>query len=245
MTTADPFRRKLEHVITLPHDRWTKVAGIFSTSRDIPAGTQIMTEGEPVAEDVLVESGWATRERLLSGGERQVIGFVLPGDLSRHAPLTSSRADHTLRALSPLRVRRIDQTAWAALQREDPAIADAAWWLAAHDAAILKEHVVALGRRAAPARVHYLVWELAQRLALVGLGSGGTFEFPVSQEVLADAVGMTPRHLGRVMARLHDDGVIRFRNGTLTILDHPRLTAEADCRAEYLALLPGARARES
>lgn len=242
MTTAGPFRRKLEHAITLPRDRWETVAGIFGPLREVSAGTQLMTEGEPVTEDILIEDGWATRERLLSDGERQVIGFVLPGDLSRHGPLTPVRADHTLCTLGPVRVRRIDRAAWTVLQREDPAIAEAAWWLAAHETAILKEHVVALGRRTAPARVLYLVWELSQRLSIVGLGSDGTFEFPVSQEVLADAVGMTPRHLGRVMAKLHDDGVIRFRNGSLTILDHPRLAAEADCRAEYLALLPGARA---
>jgi CRP-like cAMP-binding protein len=216
------------------------VDGIFGPVRDIPTGTLLMTEGDPVGEDVMIETGWAARERLLSDGERQIVGFVLPGDLSRHGALTRARADHTLRALGPVRVRRIDRAGWRALQLDIPAIADAAWWLAAHEAAILKEHVVALGRRSATARVLYLVWELSQRLSLVGMGSDGTFDFPASHEVLADAVGMTPRHLGRVMAKLHDDGVIRFRNGSLTILDQPRLHAEADCRLEYLGLLPPA-----
>lgn len=239
MAEIYPLLQKLDHAVVLSHRQQEVLDGLLSPPVSVPGGAVLVAEGEHVNGGFVILRGWAVRERLLDTGGRQIISFLVPGDLSHYSAVRSRYSDHTLTALGPVTLRRFTAEHLFSAMLEDPDLNTALWWLAGLEAAILKEHVVALGRRSARARVLYLVWELWRRLTLVGQAHDGHFDFPASQEVLADAVGMTSRHLGRVMARLHDDGIIRFKNGRLSILDHARLMAEADCRDEHLSLTPG------
>lgn len=245
MSAADPFLRRLAHTLAEPPARMTRLDSLLDPPEAVRAGATLAVEAEPLKAPFVLTAGWAARERLLTDGGRQIISFMIPGDISCSAALMAETCDHTITALGPVTVRRVRAEAWRAVMREDPAFSDALWRVAAQDAAVLKEHVVALGRRTSAARVIYLVWELWRRLSVVDLAKTDSFEFPVSQEVLSDAVGMTPRHLGRVLARLNEAGIIRVKGGTVTILDHVRLKAEADCRDDLLHLGRGAAGRAS
>ncbi len=236
--TADTFFRKLTTVVRLdPRDRAVLEAALTAPIR-VRAGVILMREGEPAPGGFVLSAGWAIRERLLTDGRRQVIGFMLPGDVSCPGVFVGEVADHTITALTDSTVQRFAHAPMAAAARASGRVAAALWWLAAHEAALRQEHIVALGRRSARERILYLVWETWRRLRLVGLAASGTFEFPVSYEVLADATGMTPRHLGRVLAGLHEEGVFRFKNGALTLIDPDRLIDACDCRDEMLHLVP-------
>lgn len=238
MPTAEFLLRKLETALDLPRNDRETLIRLLGGANHVRAGGLLVREGDPLTGGFVVGSGWAVRERLMNDGRRQVINFLLPGDLSYAGVAVGAIADHTVTALTDMTVLRFGHVAWSAAVCESPALTAATWWLAAHEAALLKEHVVALGRRAAKERILYLVWEVWRRLRLVGLAVDGTFEFPVSYEILADASGMTPRHLGRVIAGLHEDDIIRFKGGILTILDHDRLVEACDCRDEHLQIMP-------
>lgn len=238
MAAADPFLRKLGHAVPIDDGRAAALDGLLGPPIAARSGTTLVGEGDPMTGGLVIRDGWAVRERLLANGGRQIISFLIPGDISHPGAVLPPRSDHAVTALGPVTLRRFAAERWTAILRDDPELHTAVWWLAAQEAAILREHVVALGRRSARARVLYMVWELSRRLALVGLDRDGSFDFPASKEVLADAVGMTARHLGRVLAQLHDDGIIRFKVGRMTILDPARLVAEADCREEHLNLEP-------
>lgn len=236
--TAEAFFRKLTTVVRLEaRDRSALEAALGGPARVRP-GVILMREGEPTPGGFVLAAGWAIRERLLNDGRRQVIGFMLPGDASTPGVFVGEVADHTVTALTEATILRFTHPAWATAARSSGRVAAALWWLTAHEAALRQEHIVALGRRSARERILYLVWETWRRLQLVGLAGSGTFDLPVSYEVLADATGMTPRHLGRVLAGLHEEGVFRFKNGVLTILDPDRLTDACDCRDELLHLVP-------
>lgn len=238
MPSAEFLLRKLATALDLPRSDRDALVRLLGAAAHVRAGTLLAREGDGTSGGFVVGSGWAVRERLLSDGRRQVIGFMLPGDLSDPGIFGTAIADHTVTALTDMTVLRFAQPAWAATVHGSTALTAALWWLAAHEAALLKEHVVALGRRTAKERILYLVWEVWRRLALVGLAADRTFDFPVSYEILADASGMTPRHLGRVLNGLHEDGIIRFKNGILSILDVDRLQDACDCRDEHLRIVP-------
>lgn len=238
MPTPEFLLRKLNTALELPRGDRETLLRLLGSATHVRSGALLAREGEPLAGGFVVGSGWAVRERLLSDGRRQVINFMLPGDLSHAAPFAGATADHTITALTDMTVLRFAPAAWAAAVRDSGPLSAALWWLAAHEEALLKEHVVALGRRAAKERILYLVWEVWRRLTLVGLATNGTFDFPVGYETLADASGMTSRHLGRVLNGLHEDGIIRFKAGILTILDPDRLRDTCDCRDEHLRIVP-------
>lgn len=238
MPSAEFFLRKLAAALDLSRTDRETLIRLLGGAQHVRAGTFLAREGEPPGAGFVVGSGWAVRERLLNDGRRQVITFMLPGDLSDPSVVAGGTASHTITALTDMTILRFNQGAWAAAVRDSGGLTAALWWLAAHEAALLKEHVVALGRRAAKERILYLVWEVWRRLTLVGLATDGTFDFPVSYEILADASGMTPRHLGRVLNGLREDGIIRFKSGTLSILDADRLREACDCRDEHLQITP-------
>ena len=102
------------------------------------------------------------------------------------------------------------------------------------DASIFREWVVNVGRRDARARVAHLLCELAVRLDKVGAGRDGLFDFPITQEQIADCTGLTPVHTNRTLQLLRKDGLIQLNAKSLSILDWDRLRQVGDFDELYL-----------
>ena len=96
------------------------------------------------------------------------------------------------------------------------------------------EHLVNLGRRDADGRMAHFLLELGSRLALVGMGSQTGYDCPLTQYHLADALGLSPIHVNRVLKQLREAGLITFRHGRVTIHDHSRLVDLAEFDPAYL-----------
>lgn len=228
--------RKLSAVVDLSDAQRDTLNALFDRPRQVPAGTVLVHEGEPNYTGFLIASGWATRERLLRNGDRQVVNFMVPGDLSEPGAFVTESADHTIATVTEAVVLPFAHDRWFATLYADGMLTAALWWLAGHEEAVLKEHIVAIGRRKPEARLLYMAWELCRRLELVGLCNDGRFLLPVSQQTLADALGLSPRHLSRVLADLHAKDVVQFADGHVTIKDPARLLDLCDCRDVYLQI---------
>ena len=63
-----------------------------------------------------------------------------------------------------------------------------------------------------------------------------SFDLPITQETLSDAVGMTPVHVNRTLMLLRDTGAVEWRSGRLWVNDWHKLCATADFDAHYLHL---------
>jgi CRP-like cAMP-binding protein len=236
MTEIEYLLRKLSFATNLTAQQREILISLFDAPRRIPAGTVLVREGAPNFTGFVICSGWAMRERVLRDGGRQVVNFMVPGDLSEPGAFVTNAADHSITTLTDTVIRGFPHHRWFEALHKDPTLTMAMWWLAGHEEAVLKEHIVALGRRRARARLLYMVWELCRRLEIVGLCEDHTFDFPIGNEVLSDAVGLSQRHLSRVLGEVRDEGIVEFSDGRCIIHAPDRLLQACDCRDVYLQI---------
>jgi CRP-like cAMP-binding protein len=191
--------------------------------RRLRSRRELFSEGIEIAEPLLLTSGWAARLRLLADGRRQFLSFLLPGDLigmCRHArPLAVS----TVIALT-------DVTFCPAPEAESGSgLAEALAVSQALDEAYLLQHIVRLGRLNAHDRIIDLMLEFRERLALAGLlEDGNRFAFPLTQEMLADALGLTSVHINRMLQTLRRQGDLETASGWITLCNPQQLATKID-----------------
>ena len=115
-----------------------------------------------------------------------------------------------------------------------PRLAVATLWAASRDEAMVVEHLVGVGRRDAAERMAHFLLELGVRLALVGMGTKAGFACPLSQYMLADALGLSAVHVNRVLRQLREEGMATFRDGFVTFDNYAKLTEFAQFDPTYL-----------
>lgn len=228
--------RKLANALPLRQAEIDLIGRLPDAVRVVPAGTALVTEGEEIATGYLIQAGWAYRARFMQDGGRQIVNFLVPGDLTEAGVFVTGVADHSVIALTDVTVATYPHEKWFDLLPTSARLTTALWWYASHEEAVLKEHIVSLGRRDPINRLYYLIWELWRRLALVGLAEGGGFDLPVGREALADVLGLSLRHLSRALTKAQEDGILDIGRRHITIHDEAALLREVDCQDMYLQI---------
>jgi CRP-like cAMP-binding protein len=218
-----PLVLKLARVVDLTTGDVAALAQLGGAPKHCRAGSTLIEAGRRIGAAVLVQGGWAFRHRTLRDGRRQVIDFVLPGDVCDPTVFVTPRADFSMQAITDLSYSLIQSEDVLELVNRSPRIGAAFWWAEAHEEAITRAHLVAVGRLTAAERVAYLLWELWTRLRVVNLASADGFDLPATQELIADAAGLSFVHLSRTLRRLQHDGIIRRSHRRWQILDATRL----------------------
>jgi CRP-like cAMP-binding protein len=241
-TAMDARQRLLTRlgvVATLGEEERAAIAALPITVREVEPGEDIVREGDRTQESCVVIDGFLQRHKDLRGGGRQILAFHVPGDVpdlqSLHLPLM----DHTLSAVSPSAVGLIPHTALHILLRDHPGAGVALWREGLIDAARLREWIVNLGSRAAPARLAHLFCELYVRNRTVGLGGDGWCFLPLTQTRMGEAMGLSMVHVSRVTKVLREQGLVEVRGRELHILDWPGLQRVAEFDPAYLHLHDG------
>jgi CRP-like cAMP-binding protein len=188
-----------------------------------PAGEDIISQGDIPSDLHVVLDGCACRYKVLPDGRRQIIAFLLPGDLCDLHVFLLREMDHSIGTITASRVATISRETILQIASERPQLTRALWWVTLVDEAILREWIVALGRRTAYERIAHLICELYLRLKMVGAANGQSFELPITQTELADTMGLSLVHVNRVLQRLRGEGVVEFHNGKVIIRDSDRL----------------------
>ena len=208
------------------------------------AGKQPLAPPETMDEPRLVGNGWAYSYGLLADGRRQVIAFHLPGDvinlLATSAPRDGSRAVATA---SDSVVCDLDRAVLDQLLYSGTLLGEGLRRLVTIDAALTEQRLVSIGRRRAEASLAHLLLELGSRLEAIGLADPGGYRCPLTQELIADALGLTNVHINRLLRRLRDQGLLTFANGFVAFVDKPRLIELAEYDPSFL-VLPDARVAE-
>lgn len=218
-----PLVLKLARIVDLSAADVAALSALGGPARRCEAGHSLIDAGKRMTAAVLVHEGWAFRHRTLSDGRRQVMDFVLPGDICDPTVFVTPRADFSMQALTDLSYSLLGAEDVLDLVTRSPRIGAALWWAEAHEAAITRAHLVALGRLTAYERIAYLLWELWTRLRVVNLADGDGFEMPANQELIADAAGLSYVHVSRTLRRLDREGVIRRSHRNWRILDVERI----------------------
>ena len=218
-----PLVLKLARVVDLTASDVAALGRLGGAPKRCRAGTTLIEAGRRMGAAVLVNEGWAFRHRTLRDGRRQVMDFVLPGDICDPTVFVTPRADFSMQAITDLSYSVIQSEDVLELVNRSPRIGAAFWWAEAHEEAITRAHLVAIGRLSAAERMAYLFWELWTRLRAVNLASGDGFELPATQELIADAAGLSFVHVSRTLRQLQRDGLIRRSHKNWQILDVARL----------------------
>lgn len=236
--TYSPLIMHLQCAIDLSNAEIAALESFEASAETVPAGRQLDREGEQHNGAYIVQAGWAMRHKDLSDGRRQILDFVLPGDVLGIEGSVLRRADHSVTALTELQVSRFTFDGLESLLRQQPRLVAALVWQSACQRAVFAEHLVSLGRRSACERVAHLLLEVWRRLKMRGLAPDHAFRMPVTQVILADALGLSVVHMNRSLRQLARDGLVEKNRDCVTIIDLPGLVGIAAFDAGYLNETP-------
>ena len=232
-----PALRKLRLWVNLDAADEQAFLQLPHTTVAIERNKAVVREGDTVAHCWLVLSGFCVRLKYVGSGGRQIVSIHMKGDLVDLQNALLGVADHTVLTLTECQIAKLPIGPVRQLTDTHPAIKDALWHDTLVDGSIHREWVANVGRRDAPTRIAHLLCEFALKLDAVGLGEQLGYELPMTQDQLADATGLTPVHVNRVLRGLANDGLIeRATPRSVVIGDWKRLTAAGDFRSDYLHL---------
>lgn len=204
------------------------------------AKRNLVRVGEPIRDIIVVCEGIAFRHRVLASGQRQILSFVLPGEVVSAAMVVTPFFSYMVQALTPVR--------YCAIPRGDlyrkltdgssPGFSQYISNAALREKWRSDELIVDLGTRDAMGRIVHLLLSLHSRLAAAGLERDGWIELPLRRIHLAEATGITTVHVGRVLHRLKADGLVVFDGDRIQLPNREALVALADLRIEDLTPPP-------
>jgi CRP-like cAMP-binding protein len=200
------------------------------------ARDDILSEGDRTDHCHVIMAGLACRYKLLPNGDRQIMAFLVPGDLCDAEVFILAEMDHAIGTLTPTTVAMIPGKVIEDLLTKPVGLAKALWWGTLTDLGVLRERIVDHGRRDAYERIAHLLYELLVRYRMVGLAQDDSFDFPMTQIDLADATGLTPVHVNRVLQRMREEQLIHLRRKALKVVAPDRLKEIAGFSANYLHL---------
>ncbi|WP_294391108.1 Crp/Fnr family transcriptional regulator [uncultured Sphingomonas sp.] len=210
---VQPAMRRLDTLTTLDDVARSALATAFQRTRFIRARRELLSEGAPITESLLVLKGWAARIRLLADGRRQIMSLMLPGDLIGNCHHARPVAMSSVIALTDVEVCIAPSSDGSAALAEAYALSHGL------DEAYLLATITRLGRLNAEERITDLFLELLERLGTCGLADQDSFALPLTQEMLADAVGLTPVHVNRTLQILRRREEIVLKGGQLVLSD--------------------------
>jgi CRP-like cAMP-binding protein len=193
----------------------------------IEAGATIVAEGAHSAQLFTLLSGWAYRFKVLGDGRRQILNYCLPGDLVGLQGTVIGVMEHSVEALSPVVLCVFQRDRMNELFRRQPGLAFDVTWLAAREERMLDENLLSVGRRTALERAAYLIAFLHQRAMAVGLGGDRSLLIPITQQHVADTLGLSVVHTNKTLRKLALRGLIRWHDRACEVLDAAGLMQEA------------------
>jgi CRP-like cAMP-binding protein len=236
---AHPLIRKLESIADLTREEKEALLSLPMVVKTFPADHDIVSIGDRPSESCLLLDGWTCRYKMLPDGGRQIMSFHIPGDVPDFQSLYLKTMDHSLGTLTPVKVALIQHRDLQHLVRRYEGLATALWRDSLIDAAIFREWMVGIGRRTAHERITHLLCEMATKLRMVQLNDGHSYPWPVTQQEVADALGLTDVHVNRVLRDLRTSGLITFARGWFKAVDWEGMKKLGQFDPGYLHVEPG------
>jgi len=230
--------RKLEQFTSLSDPERRALQTAPMRVRDVPARSDLIAEGDCPGDVSLLSEGFACRYKLLGDGRRQIMAFLIPGDICDLRAFLLGRMDHAVAALSRCQVLHIPHQTLFEIIEKHPRIGFALWRDTMLDGAIYRQWLTNVGRRSAYQRIAHLLCEIWWRLQAVGRTRGDSYELPVTQTDIGDAMGLSVVHVNRTLQQLRADGLISLRSNVVVVLNWRQLQDAGEFDPAYLQLQP-------
>lgn len=223
---ADILVRRLSRLADLSERDRALIQAVASQTEEVPAGTELIREGEALDSPRLLMAGWACRFRTLPDGRRQIFEFILPGDMYGLCLRPQAIALTTSLALTPVVIADAAPLGNAIMNDSEshPGLTEACYATVSLDEAYLLNQLMRVGRQTAFERTAHFILEIHERLAAVGLAGDTTVAIPLTQEIMADALGLSVVHLNRTLQQLRRNQLIEFKGGLVRLLQPDRLS---------------------
>jgi CRP-like cAMP-binding protein len=202
--------------------------------RQIDKNKDLVVAGRHCRCFFLNHSGWLFRYKILHNGDRQIVDFILPGQIFGLQACFFKASLYSIATVTETSVSAIPLEAVDRVFERDLPLAKALFWSAVCEAAIVGEHLIDAARRSAYERLSHLLLELFVRLKMNGQTDGMSFNMPLTQELIGDALGLTTVHVNRTLRSLREDGLIKMSNKSVTLLDFDALSLLSDFDNSYL-----------
>lgn len=228
------FIRKLEGFAELTPAARKALLDIPVHVRTLEPATYLTREGDEPTGCAILVSGYAFRQKLTGEGARQILSLHIPGEALDLQHLFLDVADHSIQMLTRGEVALVQRKDLHSLFETEPSFARALLKHVMVEASIFREWVLNVGRRDAKSRMAHVLCEFAVRMQAQGLADGGGYELPITQEQLADVLGMTPVHVNRTLKALEAAGLIVRNRRTINFPSWERLRDAGDFNRRYL-----------
>jgi len=212
------------------------IRSVITDVRDFGAHRTIVRAGTETTNCSLLLEGLACRAKDMRDGQRQITELNVAGDFIDLHGFTLKRLDHSLLALTRVKIGIAPHERVKELIEAFPHIGRVYWYSTNLDAAIHREWVLSLGRRTALGRLASLFCEMQVRLGLVGLAEEDGYALDLTQADLAECMGLTPVHVNRTLRELRERELLTFRDGRVSILNPAGLRRAAEFDPAYLYL---------
>jgi CRP-like cAMP-binding protein len=223
LSTNDAIRflvHRLSGGNPIPPKDIQKLSALAGPPKRFERGQVLVEQGDHQAKVWLIAEGWALRQKFLSDGRRQIVSIMLPGELSEKGPSMPFGAPDTVAAASTVTAIVFDREALTDLTSRSPTLLFSFFYEELTRHAITREWVLLHGRRSASERMAYFLYETSARLRAMGLIQGYNFDCPLTQEDVADLLGLSSVHLNRTLQSLRRRGLVIWE-GTHIKLKHP------------------------
>lgn len=230
------FLRNLERHSRLSDDDRQAVMGLSFTLRTLEASAYLVREGEAPKRCCVLASGFAYRQKLTAEGARQIVSLHIAGEALDFQNLFLDVSDHSVQMLTRGEVADLDRSQVQELARSRAGIGHAILVAILIEASILREWVLNIGRRDARTRLAHLLCEFAARLEAQGLAQENGYALPMTQDQLADALGLTSVHVNRTIKLLEAEGLMTRNKRNISFPDSQQMRRVGDFNPRYLHL---------
>lgn len=226
--------RHFSHYCSLTEEEKQLLASLEESPTDIKAGAILWDAGNPANEFCTIRSGWAYSFRQLENGDRQILEIFLPGDIIGLREFAFSQRLDSVRMISDGVICHFPHKRILELFRQSLTLTSVMFSIGSRQQALLTERLVNLARRSARQKMAHFLHEMYIRLRQTNRDISGQFRLPLSQEQLADILGLSPVHVSRTFSALSEDGLVFRDRHHVTIPDLAALATEGQFDDCYL-----------
>ena len=226
--------RHFNHYLALSESDKALLEQLERSPVEVRAGDLLWAEQEEATEFCTLRSGWAFSFRHMEDGSRQVLDVFLPGDIVGLREFAFSQRLAGVQMIEDGVICRFPHAALLRLFRRSTTLTSVMFAISSRQQALLTERLVNLARRSAKQKLAHFILEMYQRLRQTEPDGGCQMRLPMSQELLADLLGLSPVHVSRTFTALDEARLLHRNRQRLMIPDLRALARQGEFDDRYL-----------